>query len=314
MPHPVDKNLSITDFIKITIKGLCMGVADVIPGVSGGTIAFLTGIYEQLIEAIKSFDLNFIRRICTFQFKQAFDQVAWKFLLSLGVGLIIAILTMAKLLSWLLEVYPIYVNSFFFGLILATVPIIGKIINKWNVSSVIVTVVSAILMYFLVMSVPVQTPNDIWFLFFCGALAISAMILPGISGAFILVLLGKYQYILQAVNDRNFIVIAAVGFGVIVGICFFVRVLSILFHKYHDVTVALLTGLVIGSLNKIWPWKETLQYIVGRHGEIIPVKQTNILPEWGTEVWLALIVMIIGFGLAIMMNSAKPGQIKLQNN
>jgi len=295
------KNLS--EYIKIMFKGFCMGTADVIPGVSGGTIAFLLGIYEELILAIKSFDLKFLQRLCRFQFQEAFANVAWKFLGLLVLGILCAIVSLAKVITWLLIHKPVLINSFFFGLIFATIFVIGRIIKQWSVSKVIAIFVSAAAMFLLVGMVPVVTPEAGWFLFLCGALAISAMILPGISGAFILVLLGKYQFILEAVHERDLGVIIIVGSGIVVGIVTFVRVLGWLFAKYHDVTVSILTGIVIGSLRKIWPWKETLRVIEGSHGKLIPIEQINIFPaQLDGEVLSAVLLLLVGFVLALFLN------------
>ena len=313
MKHSDNSSFQISDHIKIFIKGFCMGTADVIPGVSGGTIAFLLGIYEDLIQSIRSFNLNFVRALCKFQIKEAFEGVSWKFLGTLVFGILCAIVSLAKVITWLLANKPILINSFFFGLICATIFVIGGVLKKWDAGKIIVVIIAAIAMFVLVGMVPVATPESIVFLFFCGALAISAMILPGISGAFILVLLGKYQFILNAVHERNLIVVMAVGLGVVCGIISFVRILGWLFDKYHDLTVSILIGVVIGSLRKIWPWKETLRVIEGSHGKIIPIEQINILPEVvNGEVMMAIGLMIGGFIIALFLNQS-PNQELLKN-
>ena len=287
-----------------------MGTADVIPGVSGGTIAFLLGIYEELIQSIRSFNMRFARRLLRGRFKEAFDHVGWRFLSALLTGIALAIVSLAKVITWLLATRPILVNAFFFGLIVATIFVIGRIIRKWSLGLGVALVVSAGFMYWLVGLVPVQTPETWVFLFFSGALAISAMILPGISGAFILVLLGKYRFILEAVHERNLVVILVVGLGVLCGIVTFVRVLGLLFDRYHDLTVSVLTGIVIGSLRKVWPWKETLRSIEGSHGKVIPVSQVNVWPTvWDGEVLAALVLMVIGFIVAWYLNVDPPKRI-----
>jgi len=273
-----------------------MGIADIIPGISGGTIAFLLGIYEDLINAIKSFDMKFVRLLCRFQFKEALESVAWQFLGSLFFGIGIAIVVLSGIISWLLSNKPVLVHSFFFGLILATIPIIARVIQKWSLTKILMVVLSAAITYVLVGLVPLETPESLWFLFFSGAIAISAMILPGVSGAFILVLLGKYQYILDAVNNRDIFSLGVFILGIVVGIISFVRVLSWLFSKYHDLTVIIIMGIVAGSLRKIWPWKETVRSMTTSSGKVVSLEQVNILPTQLTgDVILALLLMIFWF-------------------
>jgi len=287
-----------------------MGVADIIPGISGGTIAFILGIYEELIRSIKSFDWQFVQLLCRFRFKEAFSAVAWKFLSAVFCGIVGAVFTLSKIVSWLLHNKPVLIYSFFFGLILATVPIIARIIKEWTPVKVVTVVLAALVTYFFVGMVPLATPEAAWFVFLSGAIAISAMILPGISGAFILVLLGKYQFILDAVNHRDFFILGVFVLGVVVGIVSFVRILGWLFNKYHDLTVTVLTGVVIGSLRKIWPWKEIVRSITTGHGKVIPIEEMNVLPpQLGGEVLLAFLIMVVGFILALMLNSSPDGKI-----
>jgi len=299
-----------SDYITLVLKGFGMGMADVIPGISGGTIAFLLGIYEDLISSIKSFDLKFVRLLCCFKIREAFSSVAWQFLGALLVGIASAIIILSKAISWLLINQPVLIYSFFFGLILATVPIIAGIIKRWTFSKVLAVILSACGTYFFVGLVPLVTPEASWFLLLSGAIAISAMILPGISGAFILVLLGKYQFILNAVNDRDIFNLGIFLLGVVVGIVSFVRVLSWLFNKYHDLTVTIITGIIVGSLRKIWPWKEITETILTSHGKIIPIAETNILPsQFNGDVFAALAIMAVGFILAMMLNLSSDGKL-----
>jgi len=292
------------DYVMLFLKGFSMGMADIIPGISGGTIAFLLGIYEDLISSIKSVDLKFLQLLCRFKIKEAFSSVAWQFLGTLFIGIAGAILILSKLISWLLHNKPTLIYSFFFGLILATVPIIARIIKRWTFSKIIAVILSACATYLFVGMVPLVTSQAPWFLFLSGVIAISAMILPGISGAFILVLLGKYQFILDAVNHRDIFSLGIFLFGVGVGIISFVRVLSWLFNKYHDLTVTIITGIIIGSLRKIWPWKEMTEMIATSHGKVIPIAEINILPsQLNGDVFLAIALMIAGFILAMMFNS-----------
>jgi len=288
---------------RLALIGLCMGVANVIPGVSGGTIAFLFGIYEDLIQSLSSFDMDFVRLVLKGRLKEAFKRVNGPFLSALLVGVLIAILSFAKIMSWLLSDHPVSVNAFFFGLVSATVPIIAGQLKKWDMKTVALGLLTVVLMYLLVGGIPIQTPDALWFVFLSGGIAISAMILPGISGAFILVLLGKYQFVISAINDHNIPVLLAVAAGSVVGILTFVRLLRWLFQRFHDGTVVVLTGLVLGSLRKIWPWKETTRQMVTSKGKIIPIEQLNIIPSRiDGEVVLAVALCIAGFVLALLLS------------
>ena len=294
------KNRSFPDSIVLGVKGFCMGASDVVPGVSGGTMAFILGIYEELIDAIKSFDLKSLQFLVTLKFRPLLDRISWQFLLAVGMGIFAAIFTLSKLLSWLLQNRPVFIWSFFLGLILASVLSVSRRVEAWRILTGLCLVGGTLGSYFLVGLVPVATPNDYWFLFLCGAVAICAMILPGISGSYILVLLGKYQYVLDAVNHRDFLVLGLVAAGACVGIIAFSRILGWLLKNYHDLMVATLTGLMIGSLRKVWPWKETLESVVDSHGQMVPFVQSNILPgQWNGEVLAALSLMVAGL-LAVL--------------
>jgi len=294
---------SFTDYLFLTGKGFCMGASDVVPGVSGGTIAFILGIYEELITAIKAFDLYSVKLLLSFRFKAFFNHISWQFLLSIAIGIILAIFSLSKVISWLLQYRPVLIWSFFLGLILASVVIVFLRVKKWSSHSILYLLMGSIGAYLLVGLVPVSTPNTPFFLFLCGAFAICAMILPGISGSFILVILGKYQFILEAVNQRNFTVLLFVAAGTFVGIASFSRLLKWLLTKYHDLTIALLIGFMIGSLRKVWPWKETVKSIQDAQGKIIPVIQTNILPEQlNGEVILAIFIVFLGLGSILIMD------------
>lgn len=304
------KNRSFTDYIVLSVKGFCMGASDVVPGVSGGTMAFILGIYEELIDAIKSFDLKGLQFLVTLKFRPLLDRISWQFLLAVGIGILAAIFSLSKLLSWLLQNRPVFIWSFFLGLILASVLSVSRRVEAWRILTWLCLVGGTLGSYFLVGLVPVSTPNDYWFLFLCGAVAICAMILPGISGSYILVLLGKYQYVLDAVNHRDFLVLGLVAAGACVGIIAFSRILGWLLKNYHDLMVATLTGLMIGSLRKVWPWKETLESVVDSHGQMVPLVQSNILPgQWNGEVLAALSLMVAGL-LAVLFLDRLGNRIK----
>jgi len=280
-----------------------MGASDVVPGVSGGTMAFILGIYEELIDAIKSFDLKTLKFLGTLKIRLLLEQFSWQFLLAVGLGILTAIFSLARVLSWLLQNRQVLIWSFFFGLVLASVVSVSRRIGKWQVFTVLCLLGGITGAYFMVGLVPVSTPNDPWFLFLCGAIAICAMILPGISGSFILVLLGKYQYVLEAVNHKDFLVLFLVASGAFAGIIAFSRLLGWLLKNYHDMMVAILAGLMLGSLRKVWPFKETLDNIVDMHGRVIPALQSNILPtQWNGEVLAALFLMAAGLCVVLFLD------------
>ena len=293
---------SLEDYVVLAAKGFCMGAADVVPGVSGGTMAFILGIYEELLNAIKSFDFKSLRYLVTFRMGTFFEKISWQFLLSLGLGILTAIFTLSKFLAWLLENEPVLIWSFFLGLILASVVTVSKRVDQWKLSRWVSLLCGLVGIYIIVGLVPVSTPDELWFLFVSGAVAICTMILPGISGSFILVLMGKYQFVLQAVNERDFLVLGVVAAGACVGIAVFSRLLAWLLAKYHDLMVALLTGLMIGSLRKVWPWKVTLESLVDDHGKTVPILQANVLPPaWDGELMGGLFLMIIGFLMVLAL-------------
>jgi len=277
---------ALKDYAGLVAKGFAMGASDVVPGVSGGTMAFILGIYEELINSIRSLiNVQAVKLLLQFKIKEALAILPWKFL------------------EWMLINHPALLWSFFFGLVLSSILTVSKRVSAWGATTIAATIIGTIAAYIIVGLVPVQTPEEAWFLFLSGAIAICAMILPGISGSFILVLLGKYQFVLSAVNQRDFVPLLIVAVGAAVGIVTFAQILGWLFKRYHDVTVAILIGLMLGSLRKIWPWKETVSYILDRHGAEIPTVQNNILPPvWTSEVTYALILAIIGFGVVFMLD------------
>jgi putative membrane protein len=288
-------------YLNLFTKGFCMGAADVVPGVSGGTMAFILGIYEELLQAIRSFDLAFLRLLASLKFREAFEHTGWRFLLALGSGILFAIFTLARLISWLLVNHPVFIWSFFFGLVLASVLTVFRHINKWTPGLLVFALLGAVGAYVLVGLMPAVTPNAPWFLFLSGALAICAMILPGISGSFILVLLGKYQYVLDAVNNRDFLTLFLVAAGCVFGITLFARFLGWLFSRHHDLTIALLCGLMLGSLRKVWPWKR-IDYLADIQGQVLNTMESNIMPQgFDSEVALALALALAGICLVLLL-------------
>jgi putative membrane protein len=200
------------DYLGLTARGFAMGSADVVPGVSGGTMAFILGIYEELVNSIRDMvNPAAVKLIVRFKFKEALAVLPWKFLLAVGIGILLAIFSLARFLEWMLENHPALLWSFFFGLVIASIFTVSKRVKQWGVTTIVSTVIGAIVAYIIVGLVPAKTPDTPWFLFLSGTLAICAMILPGISGAFILVLLGKYEYVLSAVNDRDILTLFIVA-------------------------------------------------------------------------------------------------------
>ncbi|KAB5486971.1 DUF368 domain-containing protein [Flagellimonas hadalis] len=296
----------LTDYIIITLKGMAMGAADVVPGVSGGTIAFISGIYEELITSINNIDLSLITVLRKEGIKAFWSRINGNFLLALFAGIFISVLSLAKFLSWLLENEPVLLWSFFFGLVVASVFFVGKEIQKWNLGTVVVFVLGAVVAYFIT-ELPVSENTDsLPYLFMSGALAVCAMILPGISGAFILVLLGPYKTILDAVHERDIKIVLTVALGAIVGLLSFARLLKWMFNNYKNITLALLTGFILGSLNKIWPWKKVLQTRTFGDKTIV-VDDVNVLPgafEGDNQLMLAIILAILGFSLIFILEKA----------
>lgn len=277
------------------LKGMGMGAADVVPGVSGGTIAFIVGIYEELINSIKSINTANLRLLFRGQFRSFWQGINANFLLSIVLGIGISIFSLAKIITYLLVNQPILVWAFFFGLVLASTWFVAKEIKQWKVKTVISFVIGSILAFYITIATPSETPTHPLFIFLCGAIAICAMILPGISGSFILVLLGKYFYIMEAVKSFRITVMLTFMAGAVIGITTFSRVLSFALRRFHDATIALLSGFMLGSLNKVWPWKETIETYTDSHGVVKPLVEQNIAPN--TQVIEAVGLMILGFTL-----------------
>ena len=300
------KERRILDYIFITLKGMAMGAADVVPGVSGGTIAFISGIYEELITSINNINLSLIGIFKKDGIKAVWNKINGNFLVSLFIGIFISVLSLAKFLSWLLENEPVLLWSFFFGLVVASIFFVGKEIKQWNLGKITILVLGAALAYFIT-ELPVSDNTDsLPYLFMSGALAICAMILPGISGAFILVLLGSYKTILDAVHERDLKIVITVALGAIFGLLSFARLLKWMFSHYKNTTLALLTGFILGSLNKIWPWKKVLETKTFGDKTVV-VADKNVLPwafEGDNQLMLAIILAIIGFSLIFILEKA----------
>ncbi len=249
------KERTFKSYLLLYTKGLGMGAADIVPGVSGGTIAFITGIYEELINSLRSFTPKNFKLLFSGGIKTFWKAINGNFLVAVVLGIGTSLISLAKVVLYMLNTHPVVTWSFFFGLIVISTISVLKTIRKTTMPVFIGFGVGAVIAYLITISSAAQTPNDLWFIFVCGAVAICAMILPGISGSFILLLMGKYEYILNALNGFKIAILAVFASGAIIGLLSFSHFLSWLLRKYHDVTVALLAGFMCGSLNKVWPWK-----------------------------------------------------------
>jgi putative membrane protein len=297
---------SIKDYSLLALKGLAMGAADVIPGVSGGTIAFITGIYDELLKSIKSIDLDAFKLLTKFQINAFWQHINGTFLITLLSGIAVSVISLAKLMNFLLLNHPILVWSFFFGLIIISALIVARDIKERSWKAVLSGILGVIIAYAISELTPSQTPENWWFIVIAGSLAICAMILPGISGAFILLILGKYKFIVTALDERNIPVIALFMAGCIVGILLFSRVISWLLDHYKSLTIAMLAGFMIGSLNKVWPWKVIDSYRLNSHGEQVPYLDHNVLPhqyleETTNNPHIVEAILLASFGILVVV-------------
>ncbi|MCY3977438.1 MAG: DUF368 domain-containing protein [Chloroflexi bacterium] len=294
-------------YLRLLLTGFAMGAADIVPGVSGGTMAFILGVYENLIDAIKSFNLDAIRLLLGLRFKALMEQVSFRFLAALGLGLLSAILLLSSFLSATMDDAKgrILLFAFFFGLVLASILAVGAKV-RWNMSSAATFVAGTVAAFVIVNVVPAEADHSYAFLFVSGMIAITAMILPGISGSFMLLILGQYDYVLTAVSNRDLPPIIVVGLGAAVGIIAFSRVLSYLLARYYNLTVALLVGFMAGSLWKIYPWKQCLESDLDRHGDFRCLLEQNIAPNTNSESFaIAVALLIAGFLLVNLLDHAQ---------
>lgn len=300
-PGPV----TLKDYLTIILKGMCMGIADIIPGVSGGTMAFITGIYDQLIDSVRSFDIEFLKRVLHLNFIDALAIPHIRFLMPLFFGILLAMISVANLIHLLLQDHPVQIWSLFFGLIAASIIVVGRRVREVSLFNVLMGLFGAVFSYFLVGMIPVTTPDSLWFVFLCATIAICAMILPGISGAFILLLLGKYEYITGALRNPadsgNIFILIVFGVGCAVGISVFSRVLHYFLTRHHNATVSLLTGFMAGAMRKVWPWKEVLDSVTIR-GKIHVLSEANIMPAtYDSAFGTAVLLAIAGFTVVLFL-------------
>ena len=310
-----------TDYLFVTVKGICMGAADVIPGVSGGTIAFMTGIYEELVGSINSINGEAVKLLFSGKFKAFWKHINGNFLLSLVAGILISILSLAKLMTYLLTNHPIQTWAFFFGLIVASSIFILKGISGWKFKDIVMLILGIIIGVVVCTLTPTQTPDGLWFIFICGAIAICAMILPGISGSFILLILGKYEYMLGTITKitsgdgrlLDFAVILIFVVGALIGILAFSRFLHWLLARYHRATLLVLAGFIIGSLVKVWPWSDMATVAASQHPELAALPsfiwedvaaQYSGLIDYhiGGAVCFALVGFVLVVGIELVSN------------
>jgi putative membrane protein len=309
---------SLSEYLIISLKGIAMGAADVVPGVSGGTIAFISGIYEELISTISGINISLISTWKDEGFKAMWKALNGNFLVALLSGILFSIFTVMRLAHYLLENHPILIWAFFFGLVLASIYYVGKQIPKWSFNVFLFLIMGAAVAFYLTTLPPMTGEASDLFLFFAGALAICAMILPGISGAYILVLVGAYKTISEATHNFDFKTLGIVAVGAIFGILSFSKLLKWLFKNYSTLTLATLTGFIAGSLNKIWPWKHVLESAT--YGEkTVVIREESVMP-WNFEaephMMQAFFLMLAGFLVILILESLavkKPVQENAKN-
>tara|TARA_E500000318_G_scaffold98669_1_gene100156 strand:+ start:63 stop:956 length:894 start_codon:yes stop_codon:yes gene_type:complete len=294
---------------------MAMGAADVVPGVSGGTIAFISGIYEELISTISGVDLSLLKTWKNEGFKAMWLQLNGGFIVSLFLGILISVFTLMRLANYLLQNHPVLIWSFFFGLVLASIWYVAKQIPKWNFKIIIALILGAAVALYVTSLPPMGSSKSTFFMFIAGAIAVCAMILPGISGAFILVLLGAYRPVTEAAHNFDIKTLAIVGAGAVFGLLSFSKILKWLFTHYTSITLAVLTGFIAGSLNKIWPWKKVLEVARFDDKEIV-INETSVLPwnfEGDSQLLFSMVLMLAGFGLIFLLESLAGNQPEESN-
>ncbi|MFX3675403.1 MAG: DUF368 domain-containing protein [bacterium] len=303
-----------TEFFSLWIRAFLMGIADLIPGVSGGTIAFITGIYDQVLNAVASLDKEAFKLLLRGRLLDFFGRIHLRFIVTLASGILLAIFTLASLMHWLLLHHPVPTWAAFFGLITASIPVLYRgLPNPKSMGAWAWIAAGTIFGYLVVSLIPVDTPDASWFIYLCGVIGITAMILPGISGSFLLLILGKYEFITGAVKapfvDGNFSVLLIFAAGTATGLLGFSKILKWCLDHYKNSTMAFLTGILIGTLKKVWPWKETLESVVVR-GKVRILREANIIPpSFQTEEILAVALAVIGFALVLILESKSKKQI-----
>jgi putative membrane protein len=277
----------------IFVKALAMGSVNAIPGVSGGTIAIITGIFERIINSLKSFDLSALKMLFRGRFREFARHTDLIFLLNILLGNLVAIVSLAKLFEVLFRDYPVYIWAYFFGLVFASVFVLGKTVQKWHLGNIILFIIGVAFAVYISVATPGIENDNLWYLMLCGAIAICCKILPGTSGAFVLLLMGNYQLIMiDAVNYARFDILVPFIFGAIIGLIPFSHFLSWLLRRFHNATVAFLSGFILGSLGTLWPWKKTITEFFGTK-EVTVGFEWN-LPLMNTEFLVAISYCILG--------------------
>jgi putative membrane protein len=295
---------NLLDYFVLILKGIAMGTADLVPGVSGGTIAFISGIYEELISSLNAINLSLIKTIKTEGLKSTWEKINGSFLFAILFGIALSILSLSKLITWLLHEKPILVWAFFFGLVLASILFVIKKINQWKLGEFLGLIIGTLFAYQLTKLGALGNSESMFYLFISGAIAICAMILPGISGAFILVILGSYNTVLQAINDKSIGKLMVFMAGTVVGILSFSKLLKWLFKTYKSITLAVLTGFMVGALAKIWPWKKALTYRLNSKGINVPLNEECISPlsfDGNPQILSAIALMVFGFLMILIL-------------
>lgn len=294
--------------LMLYLKGMGMGGADVVPGVSGGTIAFITGIYEELLDSIKAVDIEALKLLFSFKIRAFWVKINGSFLLPLFLGILTSVFSLASLMHYLLNNHAISLWSFFFGLIVVSSILVLRETKKWSLLNVVSIFIGIAVAYVITEATPTTTPDGYWFIFLAGAIAICAMILPGISGAFILLILGKYAFITASLTNLDILVIAVFGLGCITGLLTFARAVSWLLKKYHDIAICILSGFMIGSLNKVWPWKIVTGFRLNSEGEQVPTITENVLPgeylrqlNENPQVFQGVLFMALGIFIVVLI-------------
>lgn len=304
-------------YLNLFLKGIAMGTANIIPGVSGGTIALITGIFERLINAIKSFNLSAAKLLFEGKFREFARHTDLGFLVILFAGVGAALISLARIFDFLFQQYPIYIWSFFFGLILASVYFVGRTVEKWKIITIILLIAGAAIAIVLGFMNPATENSNIFYLFLCGIAAVCSMILPGISGSFILILMGNYQLVaIDAINNLRIDILLPVLLGAVVGLLGFSYLLSWIFKRFRDQTIALLTGFILGSLGIIWPWKETL-FMLDNTGipilkDGVPIVEryaVTLPPAFDASFFIAIAIMLLGIAsIWIIEKQAEAGK------
>lgn len=296
---------SRADYIRVFLKGMAMGAADVVPGVSGGTVAFITGIYEELLQSIRGIDLGLLKLLREQGIAAMWKAANGNFLLVLLSGILFSIVSLARIITHLLENHSEMIWSFFFGLIVASVIYIAKQIRRWSLLSVVLLLIGAACAAAIGFLKPANVEYGYWYVFLSGAVAICAMILPGISGSFILVLLGMYAPVLAAIKGLDLVFVLVFALGCVIGLLSFARFLSWLLERAHDLTLLFLTGFLVGSLVLVWPWKHVISYYQTSKGPK-PLTQENVLPVdyfalTGQEPYTLICICLMFAGLLLVL-------------